>query len=162
LVTDTIGFRTENVTPEVLRLAANLQELGAPLAAIQLNALNVKSFAAIRYWGYGLNRISMKNGVVWSTLLVEDRATSGYSIPDDADLINLLNVIEGSRIAVILIEQPDGKVKVSWRSSSGINVSKVAEQFGGGGHTAAAGAMIDGKIVQVSKNVLEATFNAVK
>jgi phosphoesterase RecJ-like protein len=161
LVTDTIGFRTENVTPGVLRWAANLQELGAPLAEIQMRALNEKSYAAIRYWGYGLNRISLENEVVWTTLLLEDRATSGYAGLDDADLVNLLNAIEGSRVAVILVEQPGGKVKVSWRSSSGINVSNVAAQFGGGGHVAAAGAMIKGNIVQVSHDVIEATFNAV-
>jgi phosphoesterase RecJ-like protein len=162
LVTDTIGFRTENVTPEVLRLAAELQESGAPLAEIQLRALNQKNIAAIRYWGYGLNRIVQKNGVVWTNLLIKDREESGYSGLDDADLVNILSVIEGTRIAVILIEQPGGKVKISWRSSSGINVSKIAERFGGGGHDAAAGALIEGDMDEVTQAVLDATFSVVK
>jgi phosphoesterase RecJ-like protein len=158
LVTDTIGFRTENVTPEVLCLAAQLQELGAPLAEIQRRALNEKSFAAIRYWGFGLSRVSQKNGVVWTCLQLGDREKSGYPGLDDADLINILSSVEGTRIAVILIEQPRGRVKVSWRSPGGVNVAQVAERFGGGGHHAAAGAMIDGDIEKVTHAVLEATF----
>ncbi len=162
LVTDTIGFRTENVTPDVLRLAAKLQESGAPLTKIQMQALNEKSFAAVRYWGYGLNRVAQKNSVVWTSLRLEDREKSGYSGLDDADLVNLLSAIEGTRVAVILVEQPGGKIKVSWRSPSGINVSKLAEQFGGGGHDAAAGAMIEGDIDKVTHAVLDATFMMVK
>jgi phosphoesterase RecJ-like protein len=158
LITDTIGFRTENVTPEVLRVAAELQELGAPLAEIQLRALNEKSISAVRYWGYGIRRVLQKDGVVWTTLLNKDREESGYDGLDDAELVNILNVIKGTRVAVILIEQPEGKVKVSWRSSSGINVSRIAEQFGGGGHEAAAGALIKGDIDPVTQAVLEATF----
>ena len=162
LVTDTIGFRTENVTPDVLRLAAKLQESGAPLAEIQLQALNQKNITAVRYWGYGLNRVEQKNGVVWTSLLIKDREESGYSGLDDADLVNILSVIEGTHVAVILVEQPGGKVKISWRSSSGINVSKIAERFGGGGHDAAAGALIKGEMDQVTQAVLDATFSVVK
>jgi phosphoesterase RecJ-like protein len=162
LVTDTIGFRTGNVTPEVLRLAAKLQEAGAPLAEIQLRALNQKNITAVRYWGYGLNRIVQKNGVVWTSLLNTDREESGYSGLDDADLVNILSVIEGTHVAVILVEQPGGKVKISWRSSSGINVSKIAERFGGGGHDAAAGALIEGEMEKVTRAVLDATFSMVK
>lgn len=162
LVTDTIGFRTDNVNPDVLRLAARLQEIGAPLADIQLHALNERSFAALQYWGCGLSRISQENGVVWTMLKQQDREMTGYSGFDDADLINLLSTVEGTRIAVILLEQPGGKVKVSWRSKSGINVSHLAESFGGGGHDVAAGAMIEGGVDEVSRAVLSATFDAMK
>jgi phosphoesterase RecJ-like protein len=162
LVTDTIGFRTENVTPDVLRFAAKMQETGAHLAEIQMRALNEKSFAAVRYWGCGINRIAQKNDVVWTSLRLEDKEKSGYSGLDDADLVNLLSAIEGMRVAVILVEQPGGRVKVSWRSSSGINVSKMAERFGGGGHHAAAGAMIEGDLEKVTNDVLDVTFLMVK
>jgi phosphoesterase RecJ-like protein len=63
---------------------------------------------------------------------------------------------------VILIEQPGGKVKVSWRAKPGVNVSRLAESFGGGGHEAAAGAMIVGDLEGVTDSVLAATFDVVK
>jgi phosphoesterase RecJ-like protein len=48
-------------------------------------------------------------------------------------------------------------VKVSWRSQNGLDVSKIAGQFGGGGHRAAAGAEIEGTLEEVQKRVLNAT-----
>ena len=162
LVTDTIGFRTENVTPDVLRCAAKLQDLGAPLADIQLRSLNERSFEAVRYWGCGLNRISQDNGVVWTSLELADRDRTGYPGFDDADLINIMSTVEDTLVAVIFVEQPGGKVKVSWRSKSGINVSSLAERFGGGGHNAAAGTMMVGDLDQVTRSVLEVTFGLVK
>jgi len=158
LVTDTIGFRTENVTPQVLRLAAELQELGASLSKIKHEALYQRTFAALRYWGCGLSRLEQENGVVWTTLQLTDRGKAGYSGYDDADLINMLSNVENTLVAVILIEQPGGKVKVSWRAKCGLNVSRLAKTFGGGGHVAAAGAMIVGDLEGVIASVLSATF----
>jgi len=159
LVTDTIGFRTENVTPQVLRLAAELQELGASLSQIKHEALYQRTFAALRYWGCGLSRLEQENGVVWTTLQLADRRKAGYPGYDDADLINLMSSIGNARIAVILIEQPGRKVKVSWRANKGLNVSRLAESFGGGGHEAAAGAMIEGDLEGIIGTVLAATFD---
>jgi len=162
LITDTIGFRTENVTPQVLRLAAELQELGASLAQIRHEALDQRTFVALRYWGCGLSRLEQRDGVIWTILKLSDRETAGYSGYDDADLINLMSCVGNTRIAVILIEQPGGKVKVSWRAKPGVNVSRLAESFGGGGHEAAAGAMIVGDLEGVTDSVLAATFDVVK
>ena len=55
------------------------------------------------------------------------------------------------------MEQPNGRVKVSWRAQPGYDVSKVALQFGGGGHPSASGADIEGNIVDVKELVLAQT-----
>jgi phosphoesterase RecJ-like protein len=157
LVTDTIGFRTENVGPDVLRLAAKWQEMGAPLASIIERSLNQRTYVAVRYWGCGLSRMMQEDGIVWTTLQQADRDSVGYNGLDDADLVNLLSTIDGAKIAIILVEQPDNEVKVSWRSRCGIDVARLAEQFGGGGHEAAAGAMIKGDLDDVVSAVLTAT-----
>jgi phosphoesterase RecJ-like protein len=157
LVTDTIGFRTANVTPQVLRLAAELQECGAQLSEIQEYSLHQRSFNAVQYWGCGLSRIEREDGMVWTTLSHADREKVGYPSLDDADLINLMSTIEDIQVAMIFVEQPGGKVKVSWRSKAGLNVSKLAGRFGGGGHDAAAGAMIEGNLVDITNAVVSAT-----
>ena len=156
LVTDTIGFRTTNVTPKVLHLAARLVELGAPLAEIYECALNRRSVIAARYWGRGLSRLEQADGLVWTSLTLEDRQHVGYSGKDDADLINLLSTIDGAEVTVIFVEQPEGAVKVSWRSRVGLNIAPLAEAFGGGGHHQAAGAMIAGDLEEVTKRVISA------
>jgi bifunctional oligoribonuclease and PAP phosphatase NrnA len=157
LVSDTLGFRTSNVTPDSLRTAANLIEKGANLANIYHQALIRRSFQAARFWGYGLEKIQREGNMVWTTLTLEDRANAGYSGNDDADLVNMLSSIDESEITVIFVQQKDGHVKVSWRAEPGWDVSQVALQFGGGGHPAAAGADIPGELETVIDKVLTAT-----
>lgn len=156
LITDTIGFRTSNMTPAALRTAADLAERGANLPDIYQAALVNKSFEAARYWGLGLARLQREDGLVWTTLTLADRREAQYPGSDDADLVNVLSSVE-SPVALIFIEQKDQHVKVSWRARPGFDVSKIALQFGGGGHAAAAGADIAGTLENVQRDVLEAT-----
>jgi phosphoesterase RecJ-like protein len=88
---------------------------------------------------------------------MEDRKAVGYRGRDDADLINVLSSIQDTRIALIFVEQPNRTVKVSWRGQPGVDVSKLALSFGGGGHPAAAGAEIQGNLEEVRSKVLQAT-----
>jgi len=157
LVTDTIGFRTSSVTPASLRVAADLLELGAPLQDIYEKAMSRMSFVAASYWGAGLSQLERQDDVVWATLSLADRRRVGYPGSDDADLVNVLTTIEDATVVVVFVEQPKQQVKISWRSKPGIDVSHLATQFGGGGHAAAAGAMIDGGLDDVRRRVLEAT-----
>lgn len=157
LVSDSLGFRTSNMTPTALRLAAILMEKGADLPDIYQRALNQRSFNAARYWGIGLSKLERDKGLIWTSLTRDDRKKIRYPGNDDADLINVLSSIEEARVAVIFVEQPGKKVKVSWRSKPGLNVSTVALEFGGGGHPAAAGAEIEGGLDEVKYNVLKTT-----
>jgi phosphoesterase RecJ-like protein len=95
--------------------------------------------------------------LVWASLSLKERQRVGYPGPDDADLVDLLSTIEGAEIVVLLVEQPRGKIKVSWRCQDGLDVSRLAASFGGGGHKPAAGAMIEGSLQDVQARVLEAT-----
>ena len=162
LVSDTIGFRTPNVTPGVLRLAAELEGLAESLPQVYELLLNRRSFAAARYWGAGLSRLERRGPVVWARLTLEDRLASGYGGSDDADLINLLGTIEGAQLALIFIDQGGGQVKVSWRSRNGLDVSRLAQQFGGGGHAPAAGASVAGEMDEVVERVVQAALDALQ
>jgi phosphoesterase RecJ-like protein len=158
IVTDTLGFRTANTTPESLRQSAMLMERGADLPALYTRALVRRSFPAARYWGAGLSSLERKDGLVWGTLTVTDRKAAGYGGNDDADLINIISAIDGSKVGMIFVEQTDNHVKISWRAlEDGIDVSKVAKHFGGGGHAAAAGADIPGALEEIQPNVLAMT-----
>jgi phosphoesterase RecJ-like protein len=160
LITDTLGLRTQNMQPQVLRKAADLFELGADLPDLYYKTQVQRSFTATRYWGAGLSQLDRKDGLVWATLTLEDRKSVQYPGRDDADLVNVLSAIEEAVVSVIFVEQDKGKVKISWRSRSGsVNVARVAHQFGGGGHAAAAGAMISGSLEEVKAKVIETTYN---
>lgn len=156
ILTDTIGFRTSNMSPEVLRLAADLMEAGANLPELYRAGLVQKSFEAARYWGFGLERLQREDGLIWTTLLLADRQAAAYNGNDDADLINFLSSTDGD-VIVLFNEQKGGKVKVSWRARPGLDISTLALRFGGGGHPAAAGAEISGTIEEVRERVLSET-----
>lgn len=158
IITDTLGFRTSNTNPSALRLCAMLMETGVNMPDLYMRSLVHKSFPAARYWGAGLSRLEQKNGMVWGTLTLDDRKSSGYGGNDDADLINLVSSINGNKVGMVFVEQSDNHVKISWRAlEDGIDVSPIAKQFGGGGHAAAAGADIPGPLNEVQPVVLQAT-----
>ena len=157
LITDTIGFRTSNITPAALRLAASLMEMGANLSELYRRALLNRSFEAASLWGAGLSNLEREDRLVWATLTWADRLATNYPGRDDADLVNVLSAIGDSDIAIIFVEQPNQHVKVSWRSQPGFDVSKVALQFAGGGHPAASGADVPGTLDEVRQKVLAAT-----
>ena len=158
ILTDTIGFRTYNMKPSVLRIAADLMEYGADLPNLYANGLYLRSFEAMRFWGAGLSRLARKGPIVWTLLTMEDRKAAGYTGKDDADLINVLSSINNSKVSVIFVEQPKGRIKISWRAISGLDVSNIAMQYGGGGHPAASGAEVSGEMDAIVKEVLEKTY----
>lgn len=158
IITDTLGFRTANTTPESLRQAASLMETGVDMPEIYMRALVRRSFPSARYWGAGLSSLESEHGIVWGTLTLADRKQAGYGGNDDADLINIISAIDGNKVGMIFVEQADQHVKISWRAlEPGINVSPIAKHFGGGGHAAAAGADIPGALSEIQPLVLKTT-----
>jgi phosphoesterase RecJ-like protein len=157
IVTDTLGFRTANTTPASLRQMALLMETGIDMPELYNRSLVRRSYAAAKYWGAGLSSLTTLDGIVYGTLRLTDRKHAGYGGNDDADLINIVSAIEDHAVGMIFVEQHDS-VKISWRAlQPGIDVSKIAKSFGGGGHQAAAGADIPGKMEAIQPRVLDAT-----
>ena len=158
ILADTLGFRTANTTPEALRQAAQLMDYGVDMPDLYMRVLVRRSYSSARYWGAGLANLEQKNGIVWTSLTLADRKAAGYGGNDDADLINIISSIDGNKVGMVFVEQSDQHVKVSWRAmAEGINVAKVAKQFNGGGHAAAAGADIPGVLGEVRTQVLRST-----
>ncbi len=162
IVTDTLGFRTSNTTPAALRQAALLMETGIDLPELYNRSLVRRTYAAAKYWGAGLSSLTTLDGIVYGTLRLSDRKNAGYGGNDDADLINIVSAIEDHAVGMIFVEQRDS-VKISWRAlQPGLDVSKVAQSFHGGGHQAAAGADIPGKLEEIQPRVLAATREMLK
>jgi len=157
IISDSIGFRTSNTTANSLRIAADLMDEGADITQLYNKALISKPFESVNYWGYGLKKLERENGLVWTSLTLEDRRNTGYQSEDDADLTNILSSIEDIDVAVLFIEQSAERVKVSWRARPGLNVAQIAASLGGGGHPAAAGADLDGSLAEVQTKILDLT-----
>ncbi len=158
LVTDTLGFRTANTTPEALRQAADLLDLGVDMSTLYFRSLVRRTFAGAKYWGAGLTSLQRSDSIIWATLTISDRTASGYTGKDDADLINVVSSIDEADVAIIFVEQDPSRTKISWRGlKPHIDVARIARQFNGGGHKAAAGAEVSGTLDEVRERVLAAT-----
>jgi phosphoesterase RecJ-like protein len=157
MITDTLGFRTNNMTPRAMKTAARLMEAGGDLPGLYQRGLLNRSYAAARYWGAGLSNLERDGSIIWATLSLKHRKAASYPGRDDADLINFLSTIDAIDVVIMFIEQEKEQVKVSWRATPAYDVSQVAMQFGGGGHTAAAGASIEGNLKEVQSKVISTT-----
>lgn len=162
ILSDSIGFRTSNTTSASLRTAADLVDKGAEISDLYNKALLSRPYESIKYWGYGLARLQREDGLVWTTLSLEDRKNAGYHSDDDADLTNILSSINKYDVALLIVEQHHSRAKVSWRARPGINVANLAASLGGGGHPAAAGAEFAGDLALVQDLVLNKTREYLK
>jgi phosphoesterase RecJ-like protein len=162
LVTDTGGFRFPSVTGETFRIAARLVDAGASPPTIYRELMEQDSLARLHLVGRTLSgaTTSHDGAVITSIVRQADIKAVGALPSDTEDLINLTLAVKGTQLAAILIEQPDGRTKVSFRSRSHVDCSALAGRFGGGGHKAAAGAIIDGPFDGVRDRVAAAVDEA--
>lgn len=144
VATDTGWFRFGSVGPKTFDVAAELMRAGASPAAIFANLYEQETAGRVRLRGVVLSRIAVElEGRLAHTFILKDDYAQTGSLPSDTeDLVNEALKIEGTQFAVILVEQPGGGFKISFRSRSALACNEVAAKFGGGGHKAAAGAFL--------------------
>ncbi len=73
---------------------------------------------------------------------------------DCEGLVNYALSIAGIEVAVFFRELADGRVRVSVRSKGAVNVARIAEMFGGGGHECASGFSTEGPVAAAEERVL--------
>ena len=148
LVTDTLCFRTSNVTGIVLGKAQRLMEAGADLAAVVQRTVVRKSAKLMRLHGEVLSRIALEDGVIWATVTAEDFEAAGMDVGAYTGLSSYLIQAEEAMISVTFTEMGDGRIDVSMRAVPGFNVSGIALELGGGGHVQASGCGLTGMTIQ--------------
>lgn len=148
LYTDTGGFKHANTSARTLEVAAELLRAGARIKTITQNVSLNKSISAMKLWGLALNRMHRNGlGIVSSVVTRQDLADCEASEEDLAGVVNLINNVPDSRAAILFYETADNKIRASLRTESDkVDVSRLAAQFGGGGHKKASGFTIDGRL----------------
>lgn len=154
LVTDTLGFRTSNVTPRTLAIAQRLMEAGAPLHELMVRTLVSKPYSAIELWKQVFGTIQFSGGIISGVVSQEALKSAGLRDVTDGGLIGLLASVEEAHIAAVFKELADGRVELSLRCKPAFDVSRVALELGGGGHAQAAGATLDGPLAEAQARVL--------
>jgi phosphoesterase RecJ-like protein len=154
LVTDTLGFRTSNVTPQVMAVAMRLMEAGANLAEITERTLNHKPLNTLRLWGQALANLQINGRVVWAAITRQMRAQVDASLNGDGGLVSQLINAPEAVIAAVFSETAEGKIEIGFRAKSGYDVSQIALNLGGGGHPQASGCTIAGPLADAEARVL--------
>jgi phosphoesterase RecJ-like protein len=162
LAMDTGWFRHSNATAESFRLAAELVQAGAdPETTYDLLYEN-NSLPRLKLTGLVLERLTTtcEGRVAYTEIRRSDYAATGATPQDSEDLVNFTRSVAGVEVGLLFMEQPRGGVKVSFRSRGRVDVSRLAEQFGGGGHRPAAGAVLETSLDDARHQVLDAVARA--
>lgn len=146
LVTDTIGFRTNNVRATTLGVAQQLMEAGASLYDITQRTMVSKPFREIQLLSYVYPSVKLQGNIVSGVVTQDDLKRAGQVEATDAGLVSQLIAANEAVIAVVFKELDDGRVELSLRSKPGFDVGTVAFALGGGGHRQASGATIAGPL----------------
>ena len=162
IITDTGSFRFQNVTPNTLRVAAELLEAGAPPAYISEHVFDNRTFAATRLLGHALSGLSQTpdGRVVWTRITALDFATLGATDQDTEGVVNYVRGVRGAEAGLLFREMADGKIRVSLRSRETVNVAEIAQKFGGGGHRMASGCTLEVPLAEAEQAVVEAVTAA--
>ena len=162
--TDTGSFQYPATTPATFRIAASLLEQGLDLA--ELSRFTYESHPPRRLLllreVLQSVRFDSEDRIGYFWINAENYRRSAAKPEDSEGIIDHIRAIQPVVVAVLFEEIPEeGKIRISLRSKDArVDVNRVAGQFGGGGHTAAAGARIRGTREEVERRVLDAVRKA--
>ena len=141
LVTDTGRFQYQAVTPETIRLGAQLREFPFDHTRLVQALYEDNSLAYLRLLGVALERVALEQDadLLWTYLTQADLAAAGVPSSETDDLIDVVRTAREADVTAVVKQQRDGRFKVSLRSKGAHDVAAVAGRFGGGGHRLAAG-----------------------
>ena len=179
---DTGWFRHSNTDARALSAAAELVARGVPPHRLYDSLFHRETSARIRLLGAALGTLELHAGgrLGVMTLSTDAIRSAGASTADTEDIVNEPLRIESVVVSVLLVEQTDGVIRISFRSKPpnvwhrhpagentgwkpvppsqprpDIDVARLAQSFGGGGHARAAGAKTKGNLAEVADRVVE-------
>lgn len=141
LVEDTGFFTFSNTNESSFLAAAKLISKGVVPAEISQNLKMRNSLAKTRLTALFINSIELLNDakIAAGTIVQEDFKKTGALKSDSDHLVDILRNLATVELAIMLRQKRDGTFKVSLRSKKYLDVSQIAQSFGGGGHHKAAG-----------------------
>jgi phosphoesterase RecJ-like protein len=157
--TDTGSFQYPTTTPGTYHVAGELVRRGANLAKIcdEVYQSYPVSRARLLKHIYSHFRLIHHDQIAYFWLKQADFARAGADSSDTEGLIDHIRAIAPVVVACVFEQVAPGLTRISLRSKSNkVNVNEIAAQFGGGGHSAAAGARIPGNPLSVQRKVLSA------
>lgn len=160
---DTQGFSLSNTTPRSLEVGHDLAQAGAKIHELceKLHRSHSRGEFELLQVVYRNTRVSEDGRLAWSTVNHDEFVHTGCVASDIDDQVEIPRSIEGIRAVILFSEGNRGKIRMNFRGERGTTILELAQQFGGGGHKAAAGAILDGTIEEATAKILPAALKFV-
>lgn len=160
ILSDTLGFSTQNVSPETFEIASQLTKLGASTAKIEeaRREFSKKSPEILEYKGELIRRIEYFLDGKLALVHIPWDEIKKYSDKYNPSVlvIDEMRLVEGVEVCVAIKTYPDGKLTGKVRTNSPV-AADIAGYFGGGGHAYAAGFRVYEKYDEILRELLVAT-----
>jgi bifunctional oligoribonuclease and PAP phosphatase NrnA len=156
LLTDTGSFHFSNTTDRTFKIASDLVRYGAQPAKLSQAIFYNYPYARLRLLGSVLSTLERDESgrIAWIRMTREVMEMAGALEEDSDNIINYPLTI-GDVEAVAFFREMDNSIyRVSLRSKNRVNVARVAEEFGGGGHSNASGFTIQAGYEDLSQEVI--------
>lgn len=155
LMTDTGSFMFKGTNEHTFTVARDLVLAGADPAQCARHIYFGHSTAKMRLLGAALSNLHREGPLAWIWVTQEQMTRLGAREEDCEGLVNYALSIDDVQVAIFFRELPGQRFRVSLRSKGEVNVSMVAESFGGGGHKCASGCSIDGPLAMAVSRIVE-------
>ena len=156
IVTDTGSFQFENTTFQTHLIAAELLKHGTDLATIRTYLWESTPLESIRLITETLTTLELDETcrIAWVTMPYEVFQRFGSTTEHLEGIVNYAKSIRGVEIAIVFKEYEPNRIKVGLRSKRVVDVNKLAQSLGGGGHKRASGCIIEGSLEEAKRIVL--------
>jgi phosphoesterase RecJ-like protein len=155
LMTDTGSFMFQGTNEKTFALARELVLAGADPSHCARSIYFAHSVAKMRLLGEALRNLSTEGQVGWTWVMQKEMERYAAKEEDCEGLVNYVLSIGEVEVAAFFRELPDGRFRVSLRSKGKLDVARVAERFGGGGHECASGCSLEGPLGEAVRKILE-------
>jgi phosphoesterase RecJ-like protein len=164
ILTDTGSFRFSNASPRAHRVVAELLDLGVDPEGTHRTVYGDFPLRRFRLLKASLEELEVdpRGDLAWLTVPTEAYNSLSATSDDLDGLVDYPREIRGVEVGILFRETARGGTKVSFRSNGEVDVNALARRFGGGGHTKAAGALVERPLAEVREEVLEAARSAIR
>jgi phosphoesterase RecJ-like protein len=154
VLTDTGSFCFNGTTERTFALAQELVRAGADPVKIAHSVYFSTQLSKMRLLGAALGSLHRDGSLAWMHVSHKTMERCESQEEDCEGLVNYALAIQGIEVALFFREQADGRFRVSLRSKGSVDVAKVAESFGGGGHECASGCAIEGPLSVATERMI--------
>ncbi len=158
MLTDTGSFRYSNTTAFTHKAVAELLKYNLDILQIYKNIYENVFFADMQLLSRILPKMKRQAGgrIIWFEVKKDMLKNKKPSFDLSEHILSFGRAVKDAQVVVLFKENLGVKdeIRLNFRSQGKVDVNKIAQFFGGGGHKTASGATIRGKLDQVRKKVL--------